>query len=200
LSEDPPEGDQLSRHIVVCTGHRKIADSKHEMLIWQAVKKAICRADEMVFGGAMGFDALALHAAWTWKTFANNPQHADHVREKYGDKMAKCDLVVVVPATIKEQPEITKRLIAYFEKATPGYIRVLELNLAYNAETLKKRNHVMCDRTDFPDTGEVLAYWSGEHKSGTYSCIHYARERKKLPVNVIDLTAEPDPPPKISLS
>lgn len=182
----------MPKRVVVFTGHRKIADDSHKPLIRASVRAVIREgADEMVFGGADGFDLLALHEAWIWKMFASQPQHAEEAKAKY-PKMASVDLVVVVPATLRQQPERVQRGFEYYKQSHDGLITLVEMGLQYTPETLKRRNHVMVDRIPSPQEGMVMSYWSGEFQSGTYSLLYYA-SGKRLPMKNIFPGVEPPP-------
>lgn len=184
----------MGRNVVVCTGHRKIAEDAHKPLIRARIRDALANADLMVFGGASGFDLIALHEAVVWKVFANNPDHAENLAVKY-PKMATCELEVIVAATVKHQPDQVQRGFEFYNKWAPGYVNWVEMKMAYNPENLKRRNQEMVNRIPSAEEGYVLAYWTGERRSGTYSCIHYTEQVKKYPVHQIieGVTMKPIP-------
>jgi len=185
----------ISKNIVVCTGHRDLIVPSHEGLIRASVRAAIRTADEMVFGGARGFDLIALKEAVTWKVFARNPQHAPHAKEHY-PKTAGCNLVVIVCKTLVEQPQEVRDAISDLDRMYPGFIEYIELGMAYTPENLIRRNYVMVNRIPSPSEGYVLTYFDGKtFKSGTGSCIRYAENTKKLRVHRIAFD-EVEAPPK----
>ncbi len=144
--------------VAVFTGHRDILsdDIKHI----ESATDAMCeRADEFVFGGAIGGDTIALNAL-------------TH-RVVLGKRIPKP--IIIVPDTIDQQPVSARQAIMNAVNVAGG--ELIELRLGYNADALRRRNHAMIDRVDLHDHGYLVAYWSGRFRSGTYSAISYAKKK-----------------------
>jgi hypothetical protein len=144
---------------IVFTGHRRVP-KEHERLIRIAIRKNMENADEMVFGGAIGADTIALSEAAAAQKYAQVlfPE----------SKTAQCQLTVVVAANLVNQPADARMVIEQYRNA----IDLIELGLPYIGENLKLRNRVMIDRIK-DGNGKVLAYWNGVYISGTYSAMCY---------------------------
>ena len=143
--------------IVAITGHRKLSPSdaalvtaRVEALIYE-VRPAV-----VIFGGAVGVDTVALAAARHHRSHRGGTVRAHHSR-----------LVVIVPDVVAAQPHDAREAIRLYaddvvEMRNPitGYDNFF----AYHA-----RNREMVDRAT-----HVLAFWDGDVRTGTGSCLAYA--------------------------
>ena len=147
-------------YAIVFTGHRDVAHG-HDLLIRNNISHH-SNASMIFIGGARGADTIAMREA----------------------HRCAIPITVVVAATLNDQPG---SFIDEFNKL-PIRPRLIEMGLPYNADSLKKRNHLMVDTAilEYGLDVQVLAYWDGRFRSGTYSAMCYAK-RKSIQVRYIKL-------------
>jgi hypothetical protein len=143
--------------IVAITGSRSVtaADAAHVERIVEALVYDV-RPHEIIFGGAVGVDTIALRAAQHHRSHRGGTVRAHHSR-----------LVVIVPYVVAAQPHEARDAIRLYanevvEMRNPitGYDNFY----AYHA-----RNREMVNRAT-----HVLGFWNGDPRSGTGACLAYA--------------------------
>lgn len=112
--------------------------------------------EEIIFGGARGGDTVALIAA------------GGGSRSGKGTRMVRPKCVVIVPCRVADQPHDAREAIRVFAD------EVIELGLPITRDdgwaAYKRRNEAMADRST-----HVGGFWNGDHRSGTYSALAYAK-------------------------
>jgi len=117
--------------------------------------------EQMYFGGAIGADTVALEAALDLR------------------KNKTPRLVAVVPNRINNQPKETQAALSRADEVIELGNPITSAN-GYKAYHL--RNRAMVDMAT-----DVVAFWSGDIHSGTYSTIKYANDNtKKVDAVVIE--------------
>jgi len=153
--------------VVVITGIRELhPNSRH--LVAERVQAVCGETSVMVFGGALGVDTEALIAAGEY-----NP-HGPPQR------------VVVVPFTLKHQPNEAQKAIRYFAHV------VRELGLPQGRSAYLQRNDVMLERAAAVNQARkndqhslLLAFTDGRKTGGTAYTI---KEAKKLGIRTVIVT------------
>ncbi len=144
--------------IVAITGSRSVteADAAHVARIVEALVYEV-RPAEIIFGGAVGVDTIALAAAQHHRSCGGRTVRAHRSR-----------LVVFVPDVVAAQPHAAREAIRlYADEVIELRQRITRTDewAAYHA-----RNREMVDRAT-----HVLGFWDGGHRSGAGSCISYAQ-------------------------
>lgn len=143
--------------VVVISGHRDISPDDLRK-VWAGVKLLVANSsvDEIWVGGARGVDNEALKAALHYRGEAKRPK-----------------LVVVVPDRIQNQPsecwEWIRRADSVIELQHP-------ITAADKYASYRNRNEFMLNHGS-----ALVAFWSGNKKSGTGSAVNYAK-RLNIPV------------------
>ena len=144
--------------IVAITGHRKLSPAD-AALVTARVEALIyeVRPAAVIFGGAVGVDTVALAAAQHHRSHRGGTVRAHRSR-----------LVVIVPDVVRAQPHEAREAIRLYadevvEMRNP--IKRADGWAAYHA-----RNREMVDRAT-----HVLAFWDGDTRTGTGSCVAYAQ-------------------------
>ena len=146
---------------VVFSGHRNVA-IEHSDLIWAGVENACRRAANVFVGGAAGFDTLALLQIGHLVQF---------------DKLDPPHVWLVVPALLSHQPTLAQFAAERAMQLFPDKFTLVEMGRSYNGESLKARNREMIDRAIALGNPELVAYFDGTFKSGTYSAMCYAKKK-----------------------
>lgn len=143
--------------IVAITGHRKLSPAD-AALVTARVEALIyeVRPGVVIFGGAVGVDTVALAAAQHHRSYGGHTVRAHRSR-----------LVVIVPDVVAAQPHEAREAIRLYadevvEMRNP--IKRVDGWAAYYA-----RNEAMVNRAT-----HVLAFWDGDTRTGTGSCVAYA--------------------------
>ena len=143
--------------IVAITGHRKLSPADGA-LVTARVEALIydVRPAAVIFGGAVGVDTVALAAAQHHRSYGGHTVRAHRSR-----------LVVIVPDVVAAQPHEAREAIRLYadevvEMRNP--IKRVDGWAAYYA-----RNEAMVNRAT-----HVLAFWDGDTRTGTGSCVAYA--------------------------
>ena len=137
---------------VAITGHRHLSD-KDKATIWRSMQTLVCNPtiSEILFGGAVGADTEALQAALLHRK-GKSPR-----------------LTVVVPCREEDQPWAARKWFGQADK-------VIELGnpitSADRYESYHIRNRYLVDHAI-----SVVAFWDGLPKSGTGSCVRYAKDK-----------------------
>jgi len=143
--------------IAAITGSRSVtaADAAHVERIVEALVYDV-RPAEIIFGGAVGVDTIALAAAQHHRSHRGGTVRAHHSR-----------LVVIVPDVVAAQPHEAREAIRrYADEVVMLRQRITRDDgwAAYHA-----RNEAMVDRATV-----VLGFWNGDVRSGTHACLAYA--------------------------
>ncbi len=143
--------------IVAITGSRSVtaADAAHVERIVETLVYDV-RPREIIFGGAVGVDTIALAAAQHHRSYGGHTVRAHHSR-----------LVVIVPDVVFTQPyEAREAIRRYADEVVELRQRITRDDgwAAYHA-----RNRTMVDRAT-----HVLGFWNGDPRSGTGACLAYA--------------------------
>ncbi len=155
---------------VCCTGHRDVL-LDHSGLINSFISEVCESADEIVLGGAIGFDTIVLGLVCD--------------RADVGLKIPS-NIIVIVADTLDRQPVEAIRMIVRAKVACDARLIFVELESGYNAAALKYRNHVMIDRSlRAGQESFLLTYWRGIYKSGTWSAISYAKKNYLAVRNIV---------------
>jgi hypothetical protein len=157
-----------NRKSVVFSGHRNLAINHVESIV-QAVTSACDRASNVFLGGAAGFDTLALLRICDLIQF---------------DKREVPHVWVVVPAVLAQQPQLSQCAVERAMRLCNDRFTLIEMGRSYNGESLKARNREMIDRAIELGDPELVCYFTGIWKSGTYSAMCYAK-KKSVPITQI---------------
>jgi len=157
--------------VVVITGIRELAVASHD-LVRERVQRACGDTTLMIFGGAIGVDTVALHAAGTFKPAGGSrPQ-----------------LVAIVPFTRRDQPMEARVTLDHFAHV------IRELGLPQGREAYLQRNDVMLERAEAVNHARkddqhslLLAFTDGRTTGGTAYTI---REAKKLGIRTEVVTVK----------
>lgn len=144
--------------IVAITGHRKLSPDD-AALVTARVEALIydVRPSVVIFGGAVGVDTVALAAA-------------QHHRSHHGGTVRahRSRLVVIVPDVVAAQPHEAREAIRLYADEVVEMRHTITRTDGWAAYRL--RNEAMVDRA-----ARVLAFWDGDARTGTGSCLAYAQ-------------------------
>ena len=178
--------------VVSCTGHRPqklnacygfdITNS-----YWTATKncfKEMLKADNCtkgISGMALGTDMVFALAVLELK------------QEGY-----PIELECALPCANQEKPWKDNRTVDTYHSILDKADKVTVLQDHYDKDCLRKRNYYLTDNCD-----KLYAFWNGEEKTGTGSCVNYARRQEKeiwqLYPNAIEQTVDRDKPQTLQM-
>ncbi len=143
--------------IVAITGSRSVteADAAHVARIVEALVYEV-RPAEIIFGGAVGVDTIALAAAQHHRSCGGRTVRAHRSR-----------LVVIVPDVVAAQPHAAREAIRLYADEVVELRR--KITRADGFAAYHARNREMVDRAT-----TVLGFWNGDPRSGTHACLAYA--------------------------
>jgi hypothetical protein len=143
--------------IVAITGHRKLSPAD-AALVTARVEALIydVRPAAVIFGGAVGVDTVALAAAQHHRSYGGHTVRAHRSR-----------LVVIVPDVVRAQPHEAREAIRLYADDVVETRNAITSADGWAAYRL--RNEAMVNRADV-----VLAFWDGDTRTGTGSCVAYA--------------------------
>jgi len=149
---------------IAITGNR-YPDQTDYQLIETTIKKIVFNKNikEIVFGGAIGVDSIALLYALKFRENA---------------KLKTPKLTVVVPDKLTDQPEGTRDVSAMADELVE-LKNTITSDDGYNSYRL--RNEYMVKRSN-----RIVAFWDGSPRSGTFMTINLAKQHKKA-YEVIDI-------------
>lgn len=144
--------------IVTITGNRNTTNSDLETI--KRTMELLLRDNDLTavyFGGARGADTIALKEAHLYK---------------HGFMRDDVQLIVVVPDTILQQPVETRVVSKTYSDQLIELKQPITANDGFAAYHI--RNRFMVDRAT-----NIIAFWNGEVKSGTWTTVRYAKAREK---------------------
>ena len=148
---------------IAITGNRNLTEADKSLLT-QKIKELVSnpQIEKIFFGGARGADTEALKVA-------------------LAERKTNVILTCVVPNTIEHQPYETREISRLADE-----IIELKNEISPNDrfKAYKIRKEYMIDNAD-----EVVAFWSSDFRSGTYSAINYARKQNKK-VEIVEIKGE----------
>jgi predicted Rossmann fold nucleotide-binding protein DprA/Smf involved in DNA uptake len=150
--------------VITITGNRNTTTNDLHTILG-AIEGLVCdpSVSAIYFGGARGADTIALNAALS-------------IKEAIGRD--DINLVCIVPDTVDKQPVETREVSKQADKLIElgNTITTSDGYSSYHA-----RNHYMVNSST-----EVVAFWNGDIRSGTWSTIKYAKAIKK-PVTIVKI-------------
>jgi len=143
--------------IVAITGHRKLSPAD-AALVTARVEALIydVRPAAVIFGGAVGVDTVALAAAQHHRSHRGGTVRAHRSR-----------LVVIVPDVVRAQPHEAREAIRLYADEVVEMRNPIKRADGWAAYHL--RNEATVNRAT-----HVLAFWDGDPRTGTGSCLAYA--------------------------
>ena len=149
---------------VAITGNRYPLPTD-QRIIQNIMKKLVLnkKVSEIIFGGAIGVDSIALI-------------YALQFRAQAATKLPK--LTVIVPDEVSNQPKSTREVTALANQIIELKNEITDTD-GYKA--YRVRNEEMVKRAD-----RIVAFWNGVPRSGTFMTINLAKKYKKA-YEIIDI-------------